>query len=374
MPNFSLIDDYVTYATNIKVVGVGGGGGNAVNRMVQSEVKGVEFIAMNTDSHILRFNKAPNKLQLGGKLTKGQGAGGKPEIGQKSAEESREEIIAALKGTDMVFITAGMGGGTGTGAAPVVASIAKEMGILTVGIVTKPFHFEGANKMKIAEAGIDELKKFVDSIVVIPNERLKLISEERITLANAFEAADNVLRQGVQSISELINVPGFVNLDFADVTSVMKDMGYAHMGVGRAGGREKAQQAATLAISSPLLETTINGAKGVIINISASPDIELSDVENASSMISEAADPGANIIWGAAFDESLNDEMVITVIATGFDTKEQAKSKAMPADDMFPDFPNFGEKKPAIDDGDFESVMNILNSNPNIYGKGEKQE
>ncbi|MEA5050347.1 MAG: cell division protein FtsZ [Oscillospiraceae bacterium] len=374
MPNFSLIDDYVTYATNIKVVGVGGGGGNAVNRMVQSEVKGVEFIAMNTDSHILRFNKAPNKLQLGGKLTKGQGAGGKPEIGKKAAEESRDEIIAALKGTDMVFITAGMGGGTGTGAAPVVASIAKEMGILTVGIVTKPFHFEGANKMKIAEAGIEELKKYVDSIVVIPNERLKLISEERITLANAFEAADNVLRQGVQSISELINVPGFVNLDFADVTSVMKDMGYAHMGVGRAGGREKAQQAATLAISSPLLETTINGAKGVIINISASPDIELSDVENASSMISEAADPGANIIWGAAFDDTLSDEMIITVIATGFETKEQAMSKPAPADDMFPDFPNFGEKKPAIDDGDFETVMNILNSNPNIYGKGDKQE
>ncbi len=372
MPNFSLIDD-IPYGTNIKVVGVGGGGGNAVNRMVQSGIQGVEFIAMNTDSHILRFNKASLKLQLGGKLTKGQGAGGNPEVGRKAAEESHDEIIAALKGTDMVFVTAGMGGGTGTGAAPVVASIAKEMGILTVGIVTKPFNFEGKNKMKIAEAGIDELKKHVDSIVIIPNERLKLISEERITLANAFEAADNVLRQGVQSVSELINVPGFVNLDFADVCSVMRDMGYAHMGVGQASGREKAQQAATLAISSPLLETTINGAKGVIINISASPEIDLSDVELAASMISNAADPNANIIWGAAFDEALNDEMVITVIATGFDSNGEAKSSYVfnPGDDIFGGEFTMSDasKEAVIDNSDLSELMKILDRNPNVSNK-----
>ncbi len=378
MPNFALIDD-IPYGTAIKVVGVGGGGGNAVNRMVQTGIQGVEFIAMNTDSHILRFSKASLKLQLGTKLTRGQGAGGKPEIGRKAAEESHDEIVAALKGTDMVFITAGMGGGTGTGAAPIVASIAKEMGILTVGIVTKPFNFEGKNKMKIAEEGIDELKKNVDSIVVIPNERLKLISEERITLANAFEAADNVLLQGVQSISELINVPGFINLDFADVCSVMRDMGYAHMGVGRAAGKDKAQQAATLAISSPLLETTINGARGVIINFTANNDIDLESVENAAQMISSAADPNANIIWGTAFNDELQDEMIVTVIATGFDSKGGAKSQYVfdPANDPFSNNPfvdygtpsapsntQAGSGTPLTKD-DYTEIMRILDNNPN---------
>lgn len=320
MPNMNFtLSEEVFFGINIKVVGVGGGGGNAINRMVQSGIRGVEFLAMNTDAHILKFNKATHKVQLGTKLTKGTGAGGNPEIGKRAAEESMDDIAATLKGASMVFITAGMGGGTGTGAAPVVAKIAKEMGILTVGIVTKPFVFEGIRKMEIAEEGIRNLSPFVDSIVVIPNERLKLISEERITLANAFEVADSVLLQGVQSISELINVPGFINLDFADVTAVMRDSGYAHMGVGRASGADKAVNAASAAITSPLLETTINGARGVLINISASPDIDLSDVELASSMITNAADPNANIVWGAAFDETLADEMSITVIATGFE-------------------------------------------------------
>lgn len=314
-----MLEEEPGYGTVIKVIGVGGGGGNAVNRMIQSEIKGVEFVAMNTDSHILRYNKATYKLQLGDKLTKGQGAGGDPEKGRQAAEESRDAIANALKGADMVFITAGMGGGTGTGAAPIVAGVAKEMGILTVGIVTKPFNFEGKKKMEIAEAGIADLREHVDSIVVIPNDRLKQISEERITLANAFEIADSVLKQGVQSISELINVPGFINLDFADVCSVMRDMGFAHMGVGRASGRDKAETAASMAIASPLLETTITGAKGVIINITSSPDIDLNDVELAASMMTEAAHPDANIIWGVAFDETIDDEMIITVIATGFE-------------------------------------------------------
>ena len=331
--NFALSEE-TTYSICIKVVGVGGGGGNAVNRMIQSGIKGVEFIAMNTDGHILKYNKATYKIQLGGELTKGQGAGGNPEIGKQAAEESKEDIKNALKGANMVFITAGMGGGTGTGAAPVVARIAKELDILTVGIVTKPFTFEGKRKMDLALDGIAELRKYVDSIVVIPNERLKLVSEERITLANAFEIADNVLLQGVQSISELINVPGFINLDFADVSAVMHESGYAHMGVGRASGTDKAKAAAEGAIKSPLLETTIDGAKGVLINITASPDIDLQEVELASSMITDAADTNANIVWGAAFDESFNDEMMVTVIATGFDeiSKEVAKEFALGPD------------------------------------------
>lgn len=309
----------MTNITNIKVIGVGGGGGNAVNRMVESGMRGIEFIAMNTDQQVLFNSKATLKVQLGAKLTKGRGAGADPEIGQRSAEESRDEVANALRGAQMVFITAGMGGGTGTGAAPVVAEVAKDMGILTVGIVTKPFAFEGRRKMALAEQGINGLLERVDSLIVIPNERLKLISQEKITLANAFEAADNVLRQGVESISELINVPAFINLDFSDVRSIMKDMGYAHMGVGSAKGAGKAENAAKAAISSPLLETTIAGARGVIINITSSPDIGLEDVEQAASLITNAAHPDANIIWGTAFDEKLSDEMRITVVATGFE-------------------------------------------------------
>ena len=307
--------------TTIKVIGVGGGGGNAVNRMVSDGLQGVEFIAMNTDQQALAKNHASVKVQLGSKLTKGRGAGADPEIGQRAAEESKDEIANALKGSQMVFITAGMGGGTGTGAAPVVAEVAHDLGILTVGIVTKPFSFEGKRKMGLAEQGIANLLMHVDSLIVIPNERLKMISQEKITLMNAFRAADNVLRQGVESISALINVPAFINLDFADVRSIMKDAGYAHMGVGSAKGAGKAENAAKAAISSPLLETSIAGAHGVIINITSSPDIGLEDVETAAGLITQSAHPDANIIWGTAFDENLSDEMRVTVVATGFDNK-----------------------------------------------------
>lgn len=306
----------------IKVIGVGGGGGNAVNRMVDFGVQCVDFICINTDSQALVRSKAAQKIQIGEKITKGKGAGSKPEVGERAAEESREEIMAALKGADMVFVTAGMGGGTGTGAAPVVAQIAREMGILTIGIVTKPFLFEGNRRMEQAENGIAALREQVDSLVVIPNERLKLVSQQRITLMNAFVIADDVLRQGVQSISDLILLPGLVNLDFADVTSILKDAGYAHMGVGRASGKDKAEIAANMAISSPLLETAINGAKGVIINITSSPDIGLDEIEIASSMIAQQADSEANIIWGATFDESMDDEISVTVIAAGFAKRE----------------------------------------------------
>ena len=307
--------------TTIKVIGVGGGGGNAVNRMVSDGLQGVEFIAMNTDQQALAKNHASVKVQLGSKLTKGRGAGADPEIGQRAAEESKDEIANALKGSQMVFITAGMGGGTGTGAAPVVAEVAHDLGILTVGIVTKPFSFEGKRKMGLAEQGIANLLMHVDSLIVIPNERLKMISQEKITLMNAFQAADNVLRQGVESISALINVPAFINLDFADVRSIMKDAGYAHMGVGSAKGAGKAENAAKAAISSPLLETSIAGAHGVIINITSSPDIGLEDVETAAGLITQSAHPDANIIWGTAFDGNLSDEMRVTVVATGFDNK-----------------------------------------------------
>ncbi len=303
---------------SIKVIGVGGGGNNAVNRMISTNIRGVEFVAINTDSQVLDSSCAAKKIVIGDKITRGKGAGANPEVGKRSAEETIEEIRAVLDGAHMVFITAGMGGGTGTGAAPVVAKAAKEMGILTVGIVTKPFKFEGGRRMIQAEAGIAELSKYVDSLIVIPNERLKQVEDTNITLANAFEIADDVLRRGVQSVSELINVPGFVNLDFADVTTIMKNAGYAHMGVGRAKGTDKAQLAAMAAISSPLLETSIAGATGVLVSITASEDIQLDEVEIASQMIHEEAHPDATIIWGAAFDPTLVDEIKVTIIATGF--------------------------------------------------------
>lgn len=306
---------------NIKVIGVGGGGNNAVNRMISENIKGVGFIAINTDRQVLRRSDAPNQIVIGEKITKGFGAGADPAIGARAAAESMEEIKALLQGSDMVFIAAGMGGGTGTGAAPVVAKIAREMDILTVGIVTKPFAFEGNKRMKNAESGIAELSQYVDSLVVIPNERLNEVTDTRITLLNAFGIADDVLRRGVQSISELINVPAFINLDFADVTSIMKDAGYAHMGVGAATGKDKAEQAAREAISSPLLETSINGATGILISITISPDVVLEDVTLASTMIKNEAHPDANVIWGVAFDYDLEDEMRITIIATGFDKK-----------------------------------------------------
>ena len=303
----------------IKVIGVGGAGNNVVNRMVRSGVKGVEFIAVNTDRQALEISAATYKIQIGEKLTGGKGAGSDPEMGRKSAEESRAMVSKALEGTDMVFITAGMGGGTGTGAAPIVADIAKEMGILTVGVVTKPFSFEGARRMKAAEEGIAELRTKVDSLVIIPNDRLQYATDQKITFANAFAIADDVLRQAVQSVSDLITNTGFINLDFADVTAVMKDAGMAHMGVGRAAGKNKAEEAARMAISSPLLEAPVDGAKGVIVNVTGSMDMDLEEVTAATDMIREVADPDALFIFGAAFDEDLEDELVITVIATGFD-------------------------------------------------------
>ncbi len=314
-------DNSFESGVNIKVIGVGGGGNNAVDRMIAANIRGVEFIAVNTDRQVLRKSAAPNQLVIGEKITKGFGAGANPEIGARSAEESIEEIKAMLTGADMVFVTAGMGGGTGTGAAPIVAKAAKEMGILTVAIVTKPFGFEGKKRMAQADAGIAELKQYVDALVVIPNERLKQVSDTRITLSNAFEVADDVLRRGVQSISELINVPGYINLDFADVTSVMSNAGYAHMGVGSATGKDKAEHAAKIAISSPLLETSIKGATGILISIAASPDVGLEDVDLATTMVYNEASPDANIIWGVAFDPELDDEIKITLIATGFDRK-----------------------------------------------------
>ena len=303
----------------IKVIGVGGGGNNVVNRMVRTGARGVDFVAVNTDKQALNVSAATYKIQIGEKLTHGQGAGSDPEVGRKSAEESRNQIAKALEDTDMVFITAGMGGGTGTGGAPIVAEIAREAGILTVGVVTKPFGFEGRRRMTQAEAGIEELKTKVDSLVIIPNERLKHATDQKITFANAFEIADDVLRQAVQSISDLIRDTGFINLDFADVTAIMKDAGLAHMGVGRAAGKNKAEEAARMAISSPLLETSINGAHGVLINVTGSMDIGLDEVEQAASLVQEAVHPDALTIFGATFDETLDDEIRVTVIATGFD-------------------------------------------------------
>ena len=305
--------------TKIKVVGVGGGGNNAVNRMIAAGVKGVEFIAVNTDKAALTQSTASYKVPIGEKLTKGHGAGANPEVGAKAAEESWDDILEALKGANMVFVAAGMGGGTGTGAAPIIAKAARDMGILTVGVVTKPFNFEGRQRMQRAEQGIQTLRDNVDSLLVIPNERLKQISNQRITFLNAFIEADNVLKHGVESISELITKVGVVNTDFADVTTIMRNAGYAHMGVGSAQGKEKAEQAAKMAISSPLLETSIEGARRILVNITASPDISLEEIDFASNMITEEAHPDATVIWGALIDPELDDEMRVTLIATDFD-------------------------------------------------------
>lgn len=302
----------------IKVVGVGGGGNNAVNRMIEANLKGVQFIAVNTDKQALYTSKAEYKIQIGEKLTRGLGAGANPDMGSKAAEESRDDIFQALQGADMVFITAGMGGGTGTGAAPIVAEIAKEMGILTVGVVTKPFTFEGKRRRTHAEKGIDELKKRVDTLVTIPNDRLLQVVERRTSIVEAFKIADDVLRQGVQGISDLITTPGLVNLDFADVKTIMYERGLAHMGIGKASGENRATEAAKQAIHSPLLETTINGSKGVLLNITGGNSLGLHEVNEAAEIVSESADIDANIIFGAVIDETLKDEIRITVIATGF--------------------------------------------------------
>ncbi len=303
----------------IKVIGVGGGGNNAVNRMVEAQLKGVEFIAVNTDKQALYTSKAEHKIQVGEKLTRGLGAGANPEVGKKSAEESKDEILKVLEGADMVFVTAGMGGGTGTGAAPVVAQLAKEMGILTVGVVTKPFAFEGKVRMKNAEQGIKELKTKVDTLITIPNDRLLQIVQKNTSMLEAFSIADDVLKQGIESISDLIAAPGLINLDFADVQSIMKEKGLAHMGMGRAQGENRAIEAARQAIQSPLLETSIKGAKGVLLNITGGANLGLFEINEASTLVQESCDSEANIIFGATIKEDLKDDLVITVIATGFE-------------------------------------------------------
>ncbi len=351
---------------SIKVVGVGGGGNNVVNRMVRSGTKGVDFIAINTDKQALNASSATYKIQIGEKLTQGKGAGSNPEVGKKAAEESRNQIAKALEDTDMVFVTAGMGGGTGTGGAPIVAEVAREMGILTVGVVTKPFGFEGPRRMRAAETGISELREKVDSLVIIPNERLKLATDQKITFANAFEIADDVLRQAVQSISDLIRDTGFINLDFADVSAIMKDAGLAHMGVGRAAGKGKAEEAARMAISSPLLETSIDGARGVLINITGSMDIGLEEVEQAATLVQQAVHPDALTIFGATFDETLDDEIRVTVIATGFAEGQQAKSTAAAAEESVKApvalDEESGETAEASDaDKSFEDILSIFN-------------
>lgn len=319
---FLIDNEYVAY-NQIKVIGVGGGGGNAVNSMISGGIVGVEFLSINTDRQILENSAATHKIQIGEKVTGCMGAGGDPAVGRKAAEESRDVIAEALRNTDMVFITAGMGGGTGTGAAPVVAQIAKELGCLTVGIVTKPFKFEGRKRMLQADDGIIELQKHVDSLIIIPNERLKLLGDKSLSMRDAFGKANEVLWQGVKSISDTIKVPGYINLDFADIKSVMKNAGKAHMGIGRGRGADCANEATKQAITSPLLETAIDGAKGVIINVTCSSDMSLDMIEQAGDLISQATHPDANIIFGSVFDEEMGDEMLITVIATGFDGEEQ---------------------------------------------------
>ena len=355
------LDNNFDSCVDIRVIGVGGGGNNAVNRMISSNIKGVQFITINTDKAALDKTNAATKICIGESITGGKGAGAKPEIGELSAEESIDEITAAIKGADMIFVTAGMGGGTGTGAAPVVAKIAKEMGVLTVGIVTKPFKFEGPRRMMQADEGIAELAKYVDALVVIPNERLKEVSGQKVTLMNAFGIADDVLKHGVRSISDLINVVGFVNLDFADVTTIMKDAGLAHMGVGEAKGENKAVDAAKAAIASPLLETSIEGANGILINITVSPDVELDEVDRASSMIADAAAANANIIWGATFDETLTDTVKVTIIATGFDKMPSKHVKKIVKEDEVEE--NVVKVAPKTEEDDYADIINIINKN-----------
>ncbi|MCT4596330.1 MAG: cell division protein FtsZ [Vallitalea sp.] len=304
----------------IVVIGVGGGGNNAVNRMIEDNLNGVDFIAVNTDVQALQCSKASVKIQIGEKLTRGLGAGANPEVGLKAAEESKEELAEAIKGADMVFVTAGMGGGTGTGAAPVITNISKEMGILTVGVVTKPFDFEGRVRMKNAEYGIESLKKSVDTLIVIPNQKLLSIIDRRTTVKDAFKKADEILQQGVQGISDLIYTPGIINLDFADVETVMSSKGIAHIGIGRATGDNKSEEAARMAISSPLLETTIDGAKHILINISGDSNMSMFEANDAIQLIQEATGNDSNIIYGQIIDDSLEDELVVTVIATGFES------------------------------------------------------
>ena len=368
--------------TNIKVVGVGGAGGNAVNRMVDDGVEGVEFIAINTDKQVLDISKADLTIQIGLKSSQGHGAGGNPEMGMKAAEENREEIASALKGTDLLFITAGMGGGTGTGAAPVVAQIARELGILTIAVVTKPFGYEGRRRMNYALQGIEMLKEEVDSLVVIPNDRIReVIDLKKASMKQAFEEADNVLKEGISSISNLISTSGYVNLDFEDLCSVIRNAGLAHMGMGYAEGENMAEQAASIAIASPLLDTSIKGAKAVIVNITASPNMLFSDADHVSQMVQDAVDEEAIIFWGVVYDDTMDNAMRVTVIATGFDGEA---GPAMPAAPAKKEAPKAAEKIPAaqtksifdtpvkketpaqdtsgsIDDLDFDSLLSIFN-------------
>lgn len=345
---------------SIKVIGVGGGGGNALNRMVIDGVKDIEYIAVNTDAKALNRSKATTKIQIGAKLTKGRGAGNRPEIGERSAEENRDEIEASLKGADMIFITAGMGGGTGTGAAPVVAEIAQEMGLLTVAVVTKPFAFEREQKMQQAEKGIEQLKKYVDSLIVIPNERLLDGLEKQPTMLESFALADDILKTGVKSISDLITEDGYINLDFADVSTIMKGAGYAHMAIGHGSGKDKAAEAAKAVISSPLLETSISGARRLLINISMSEDIMASDVDTATKMITDTAADDVEFIFGTAFKEDMNDEMTITVIAAGYGDDSSAvpdSDDIIPIDNPLIDSPS--DKNNNTDD-DLDEILRML--------------
>ena len=335
MDNNNMDDNTMLDGTaTIKVIGVGGAGNNAVNRMVDSGIKGVEFTAVNTDRQTLLVSKAATKIQIGEKITRGLGAGANPDIGAQAAEESKAEIAEALRGADMVFVTAGMGGGTGTGAAPIVAAAAKEMGILTIGVVTKPFKFEGKKRLSQAERGIESLKGKVDTLVVIPNDKLLQIIDRKTSIIEAFKMADDVLRQGVQGISDLIAIPGLVNLDFADVKTIMLNTGMAHMGIGRASGENRAEDAAKQAIQSPLLETSIEGARGVIINITGGTNLGLHEVNTAAELIQRSVDPEANIIFGAVIDESLDEDILVTVIATGFENDRNPLSSGTPVGDI----------------------------------------
>ena len=335
MDNNNMDDNTMLDGTaTIKVIGVGGAGNNAVNRMVDSGIKGVEFTAVNTDRQTLLVSKAATKIQIGEKITRGLGAGANPDIGAQAAEESKAEIAEALRGADMVFVTAGMGGGTGTGAAPIVAAAAKEMGILTIGVVTKPFTFEGKKRLSQAERGIESLKGKVDTLVVIPNDKLLQIIDRKTSIIEAFKMPDDVLRQGVQGISDLIAIPGLVNLDFADVKTIMLNTGMAHMGIGRASGENRAEDAAKQAIQSPLLETSIEGARGVIINITGGTNLGLHEVNTAAELIQRSVDPEANIIFGAVIDESLDEDILVTVIATGFENDRNPLSSGTPVGDI----------------------------------------
>ncbi len=361
--SFAIDNEEIYSDINIKVVGVGGGGGNALNCMATEGIFDVEFVAVNTDAAALRSSKASTKVQIGEKLTRGRGAGNKPEIGERSAQENRDEIAAALKGATMVFIAAGMGGGTGTGAAPVVAEVAKEMDILTVAVVTKPFNFEQKAKMVQAERGIGELMKHVDSLVVIPNERLISTNEKPLTMKESFSLADNILKTGVKSIAELITVDGFINLDFADVETTMKNAGYAHMAIGHGSGKDKAAEAANAVITSPLLETSISGATRLLVNIVMSEDALSTDIDTATKLITEAADPDVELIFGASFDENMQDEISLTVIASGFRNMEGAGT-VIKADEQKTEGGESGADVPkpssAIDD--YSELFGIFNS------------